>query len=196
MMWNALQPVYEPVITSGGLPVHSALVEHDGTGFLLAGVGGSGKTTCCERLPSGWRHLADDEALIVRTTDGALAVHPIPTWNSDKLKNGDGSWNISVSLPLGGIFLLEKSSRDEALSIGRGEAAARINESANQACRGRFHNLDSALRREWLSRLFDNACRISKDVPVYVLRVTRSGQFWAVIEDAMAHADETSSQIS
>ncbi len=187
MMWQAFQQVYEPVIASGGLPVHSALVEHDGTGFLLVGVGGSGKTTCCERLPSGWRHLADDEVLIVRRTNGALAVHPSPTWNSNKIKRGEGSWNISVSLPLGGMFFLEKSSRDKAFPIGLGEAAARINWSANQVCRGRFHNLELALRREWVSRLLENSCRISKDIRAYVLHATRSGQFWTFIEDTMTH---------
>lgn len=187
MMRQALQPVYEAVITAGGLPVHSALVEHNGIGLLLAGVGGSGKTTCCERLPSGWTYLGDDEALIVRKANGAFVAHPIPTWSSDRLKNGSASWEIGVSLPLGGIFFLEKSSLDEALPMGRGEAAARINGSANQACRGRFHNLDPALRREWLSKLFDNSCSISSEVPAYALGVTRTGQFWTVIEDAMTH---------
>ncbi|MFH1116181.1 MAG: SynChlorMet cassette protein ScmC [Pseudomonadota bacterium] len=185
MMRQAMQAVYEAVMISGGLPVHSALVEHEGTGFLLAGVGGSGKTTCCERLPNGWTHRADDEALVVRTTNGDPAVHPAPTWNSDRLKSGDGQWNIGAGLPLGGIFFLEKSSRDEALPLGRGEAAARINGSANQALRNRFHNLDSAMRREWRSRLFDNSCRLSRDVRSYVLRVTRTGRFWTVIEDAI-----------
>ncbi len=185
MMWHALQPVYEQVITSGGLPIHSALVEHEGTGYLLAGVGGSGKTTCCKRLPSGWRHAADDEALVVRMPNGGLVVHPMPTWNSERLKNGEGLWNINAGLPLGGIFFLEKSFQDEALLIGRGEAAARINGSAGQACRNRFHHHDLALRRKWLLRLFQNSCRISNDVCSFVLRVTRTGQFWTVIEDAV-----------
>jgi len=185
MMWQSVQPLYEHVITAGGVPAHAALVEHDGVGMLLAGVGGSGKTTCCERLPSGWTYLGDDEALVVRKADGALAAHPMPTWNSERLKNGASSWDIGVGVPLGGIFFLEKSSRDEAVLLGGGEAAVRINGSVNQACNGRFHALDVEGQREWRQRLFENACGISRDVPAYLLQVTRTGQFWTVIEEAM-----------
>lgn len=185
MMRQALQPVYERVIAAGGVPIHAALVEHGGVGMLLAGVGGSGKTTCCERLPSGWTYLGDDEVLVVRKADGALAPHPMPTWNSERLKNGADSWDISVSVPLGGIFFLEKSSRDEAVLLGGGEAAVRINGSVNQACRGRFHSLDASGQREWRQRLFENACGIARNVPAYQLYVSRTGQFWTVIEEAM-----------
>ena len=51
----------------GGLLVHGALVEWNGTGVILAGPGGVGKTTASKRLPSTWRSLSDDTALIVKS---------------------------------------------------------------------------------------------------------------------------------
>ncbi len=50
-MRRALLPVYIDALLSGGLPVHGALVEIDGSGVILAGRSGAGKSTASRRFP-------------------------------------------------------------------------------------------------------------------------------------------------
>ena len=78
----ALFPVYDLTVRRGGLPLHGALVEHDGRGVLLVGRSGVGKSTACRRLPPRWNALGDDLALAVRRPGGGFAVHPLPTWSA------------------------------------------------------------------------------------------------------------------
>lgn len=180
MMWQALHPFYEEVMAQGGLPLHAALVEHAGKGFILAGAGGRGKTTCCERLPSGWTALCDDETLVIRAGRGKTAAHPFPTWSVSK-SNGRW-WQVSQSVVPAAIFFLEKAMEDRAELIGQGEAAVRINESANQSCYSRLRSLPDGLRVEWRKRLFHNACDIAGVIPAYRLWVSKEGRFWEIIE--------------
>ena len=82
-MWRCLFPVFQEALEAGGFPIHGALVERAGVGFLLAGSGGTGKSTCCSRLPAPWRSLCDDEALVIPDRDGQI---PCPsTSNMERL---------------------------------------------------------------------------------------------------------------
>ncbi len=58
------------------LIIHAAVVEKEGSGLLLPGAPGSGKSTLCAALiHSGWR-LFSDEMVLLSAADGR--IHPVP----------------------------------------------------------------------------------------------------------------------
>ncbi len=184
-MWNSLQPIYQASISRGGLPFHAGLAELGGRGVLLAAPGNTGKSTCCCRLPDYWKPLCDDESLVVLTEQEEYRVHPFPTWSDYLWKRGENTWNIQYSVPLAGVFFIEQSETDQLVSMGAGEAAIRISESACHVCRKFWWKEDRESQRSFRRRLFDNACEIAKLVPVFRLRVSLQGRFWEKIEDAL-----------
>jgi SynChlorMet cassette protein ScmC len=185
MMWLSLVQVYERAILCGGIALHAALAERSGRAFLLAGDHGVGKTTCCSRLPMTWSALCDDETFVLSGGYGYYA-HPFPTWSAYLLELPQQPLEVSKRVPLSAIFFLEKATRVEIVSIGRGEAAVRINESANQACRTRMRGFETLVRRELRTRILDNACKLAGQVPAYVLRISKTGRFWKAIEEVVA----------
>jgi SynChlorMet cassette protein ScmC len=165
--------------------MHVALVEIKGTGVLLAGVSGAGKSTCSRRLPMPWRVLGDDIALIVRSGKGQLAAHPVPTWSALKLRSIERPCRVDEHVPLKAIFSIEKANTDELLPLGRGVGTVVVAEAAMQVYRSLesrfFLPIHSPLRRI----IFDNAVSIAKEIPAYVLRVSLEGRFWELIEEAL-----------
>ena len=61
----------------GGILIHGALAEREGSGVILAAPGGTGKTTASNRLPAPWRSLCDDSTLVVRDPQGNYWAHPL-----------------------------------------------------------------------------------------------------------------------
>jgi len=184
-MLLSVAPIYEHAQNSGGLPLHAALVEREGIGILLAGRGGTGKTTCCHRIPPPWRALCDDETLIVCTDKKQYFVHPFPTWGNYFREGSVRTWNVREHFPLSAIFFLEQANIDEAIPIRQGRAAAFINQAATHVCRRGWVNLNQEKRRVLRKKLFENACDLAKTVPVYKLRVNLKGRFWERIEDVL-----------
>jgi SynChlorMet cassette protein ScmC len=185
VMWLSLDVVYERAILCGGIPLHAALAERSGRAFLLAGDHGAGKTTCCSRLPMTWRALCDDETFILNGGYGYYA-HPFPRWSDYLFQAPQQPIDVSKRAPLCAVFFLEKTARMEIVSIGRGEAAVRINESANQACGLRMRGFDTLIQRQLRTKILDNACKLAGQVPAYALRVSRTGRFWKAIEEVLA----------
>jgi SynChlorMet cassette protein ScmC len=185
MMWLSLDLVYERAIRCGGIPLHAALAEHSGRAFLLAGDHGAGKSTCCSRLPMTWSALCDDETFVLNGGYGYYA-HPFPRWSDYLFQTPQEPIDVSKRAPLSAIFFLEKTARVEIVSIGRGEAAVRLNESASQACCSRMHGFETLIRRQLRTRILDNACKLAGQVPAYVLRVSKTGRFWKAIEEVVA----------
>ena len=181
-MRYAVQPIQIGAISSGGFPFHSALLEWNGLGIIIAGHSGSGKSTCCRRIPPSWGALCDDETLIIRDNSGDYHCHPFPTW-SDYLENrAENTWNVQHSAPLKAIFFLEQSDIDHAFPLSRGIAATRMFESASQIfMRYWIHGTLEENRRE--KRLvFENACEMAQKIPAYTLRATLHGRFWEEME--------------
>jgi SynChlorMet cassette protein ScmC len=181
-MWYALHPIYQRCQESGGLPLHAALVERDGEGILLAGRGGAGKSTCCWRLPSPWRVLCDDEALIVRDNQKQYFVHPFPTWSDYLWERSRHTWDVQQYLPLSGTFFLKQGEMNEAIPLGQGEAATLITQSAIQVCQRNWRNSDRKEESVQRRKLFENASELARAVPAFRLRVSLNGQFWEKIE--------------
>ena len=184
-MWFALHPIYQRSISKGGLPFHAGLVELGGRGVLLAASSDTGKSTCCRRLPDDWKPLCDDEALIVLDKNKNFRAHPFPTWSDYIERQSEKTWNIQYSVPLSRVFFLEQSEIDEVAPIGEGEAALLISESAMQICEKFWRNASEEEQRNFRKMLFNNACKMAKQIPAYRLGVSRNGRFWEKMEQVL-----------
>lgn len=185
MMGESLHPVYLKAAQSGGLPIHGALIALDGRGVILAGANDAGKTTSCSRLPDWWQVLCDDETLVMKGDGNQFHAHPFPTW-SNHLRSGLGTGcDTSRSVPLSAFFFLQKAASPEVVPIGQGRAAARINESAEQAWTWRVKHFEGEQIGVWRTQVFENACSMSVNIPSYILRLDLDGNFWEKIEETL-----------
>jgi len=187
-MQLSLYPIYKRALDGGGLPLHSALIEKDGYGVMLAASGNRGKSTCCRRLPQGWTVLCDDETLVVRDRDKRYFGHPFPTWTDYILRNSTGTVDVQKYVPVSGIFFLEQNETDEAVPIGRGRAATMINQSAKQVFQRNCRNMDKRDAAALKMKVFENACELAKDIPAFILKVSMKGSFWEEIEKVLKDA--------
>ncbi len=183
-MDGVLYGIFLHALRSGGLPLHAALVSLDGAGYLIAGRGNAGKTTCTRRVPPPWQPWCDDLVLAMRTGAGYRA-HALPTW-SDHIRDAGGGERrrFDRHVPIAAVFFLEQSAVDEAVPVSPGAAAAALYRSAADKCDLLCSAGDSggvaALRRQ----VFLNAWSLAAAVPAFRLRATLEGRFW----EAMAAA--------
>ena len=174
------------VLARGGLFIHGGLAERNGSGVILAGPSGVGKTTASIRLPSPWRSLSDDMTLVVRDDQGKYWGHPWPTWSFFFENSNSGrKWDVSYAVPIKGIFFLAQAGEDRADRIGAGQAAGMLLETARQAS----SRLDDGRSNEDLAatnlRSFNNACILAKSVKSFILNVSLDGQFWNEMDLAL-----------
>ena len=181
----SLYPIYQQVLETGGLPLHAGLAEHRGKGVLLAAPRNTGKSTSCRRLPPSWLSLCDEEALIVRHAERRYLVHPLPTWSDYFEKRSNRTWKVNNHLPLTSIFLLEKSTVDEVIPLGQGEATAFVNQLALQMCYRYWADLGPTEMRSRRTQLLENICELARAVPAFKLRVSLDGRFWEKIETVL-----------
>ena len=181
-MWLALSPIYDRTVGAGGLPLHAATVERNGTGILLAAPGGTGKSTCCQRIPPPWKALCDDLTLMVVDTHMQYRVHPFPTWSNYLWKLLEGTWDVQHHLPLSALFFLEQGTTDEVIPVGQGQASVLITESATQVYQASLRNLVSEEERAIKEKIFENACALAGTMPAFRLRVSLEGRFWEEME--------------
>ena len=191
MMSQSLYPLYRETIRLGGLPAHAALVELGGQAVLLVGTSGSGKSTCCRRLPAWWNVLSEDEALVLEDHSGIRPAHPLPTWKDCQTKGSPHSCNVAEAAGLAAIFFLAGWDADRVSETGRGEAAVRISRSADQSCSMLLQHLDDAEQEEWRRMLFENACSLASAIPAYLLHVSSTGRFWEHMEAVLAGLPRT-----
>lgn len=188
-MRHALIPILEETIASGGFPLHGALLECGGSGVLLLGKGGTGKTTCCGRLPSQWFVHGDDMALAVRDAAGRFLAHPLPTWSA--VGAGHIRWpcRMNRAVPLRALFVLEQSPEDGMAPVGKAAAAVAVETACAEALAPFYLRGD---RRGRLSRKdqFDNAMALAGDVPTFRLRASLEGRFWERMEDVIGVAGQ------
>jgi SynChlorMet cassette protein ScmC len=180
-MWLALAPVYDRTLESGGLPLHAALMERNGTGVLVLAPGGTGKSTCCRRIPPPWKAPGDDLTLMVKDTQ-RYRVHPFPTWSNYLWKSSATTWDVQRHLSLSALFFLEQSATDEVIPIRQGQASILITESAEQVCQAAWRNLLPDEERRRKEKLFENACALAGTMPTFRLRVSLEGRFWEEME--------------
>jgi len=104
-----------------GAEIHACgIVDSKGQGHLFTGQSGAGKTTIAriwEGIP-GITILSDDR-IILRKDGGTIWMYGTP-WH------GEGGFALPASAPLTHIYFLQKGSKNELLSQGRAEGAARL----------------------------------------------------------------------
>ena len=184
-MWAATYAIYQRAMETGGLPFHACLAGREEVGVLLAAPGGGGKSTCARRLAPPWRSLCDDETLIVRDPEGRYFVHPFPTWSNFFWKREERTWNVQEYIPLSAVFFLKKGKKDEVIPMGRGEAAARMYQAAEQVCLRNWRYFSAEEERREKEKLFANSCELAQNIPALTLHVSLQGQFWKEVEKAL-----------
>jgi SynChlorMet cassette protein ScmC len=182
----------------GGVLIHGALVERDGSGVILAAPSGTGKTTASNRLPAPWRSLSDDITLVVRDPQGNYWAHPWPTWSRFLAGGAGGTWDVQSAVPVKSIFFLAQAVEDRVERVGPGHAVSLLVECARQASMfmplGLFKEELHAL---YLER-FNNLCNLARVIPAHVLHISLTGAFWQEIEQALEGGlcEETQETIS
>ncbi|MCU0553827.1 MAG: SynChlorMet cassette protein ScmC [Syntrophales bacterium] len=183
-MRRPLVPVFEEVIRAGGLPLHGALVERRGAGLMFVGRSGAGKSTCCRRLPYGWRVLGDDLAIVVRDAEGGYTAHPLPTWSA--FETGGNGWpcRANDSVPLRAFFFLHHEPEDGVEALAGAKTALVIEDAGKEALLP--FDFFSPRHVSFLGgRLFANAVSLVAAVPAFRLRVSLEGRFWEQIDDVL-----------
>jgi hypothetical protein len=181
----------------GGMLMHAALAflpspaptapAGKGTGVLLCGRSGVGKSTASRRLPPPWRSLCDDTSLVVRQDDGRYWAHPWPTWSRVYEHHLDDCWDVQAGVPLRAAFILEQGETDLVCSADPAEAVALLMELSRQASRRLWEvdhrDRDLAGIRVFNRRRLDNVLALVGTVPTYLLDVALDGEFWRRIEE-------------
>jgi SynChlorMet cassette protein ScmC len=171
------------VVNCGGVLLHGALIERDGMGVVLAGPGGVGKTTACNRVSEPWRALSDDATLVVRDSSGHYWAHPWPTWSRYLKEKVGVKWDVGNGVRLGGICFLSQSSKLDLMPLGEGEMVCLGMQSIEQAGMLFKQGLDKKSLRKLNHRYFRNMCQIAKTVPGFRLKLDLRSRFTTLIED-------------
>lgn len=178
-MMLAIQSLYLAVWPRGGIPVHAAMLEKNNQAILIAAPGGTGKSTCARRIPPPWTAPCDDSVLLL-PYKGEYYAHPLPTW-SDHLIRGDydQKWDVGHAVPVTGLWFLEHSEEDSLSTLGKGEAATRLYQSAVQITGPCVRKPDNAeLYADWHTALFHRCCDAVSHLSCGILRVSLTGKFW------------------
>lgn len=181
----ALQFVFRHSLKKGGLPLHTALVEHQGKGALLLGISGTGKSTCCRRLSPPWQARCDDEVLLTLAPDGRYLAHPFPTWSDYLAQREKIPLTSQNPSPLAGVFFIEQSSSDECLPADPSKALVETIVAAQLVLIRHLWYCDPEEAKGLRSDIFANACEVLKKVPSFRLRVSLTGRFWEKMEAAL-----------
>ncbi|HGJ64492.1 TPA: SynChlorMet cassette protein ScmC [bacterium] len=184
-MGHIVHLIYMLALNQGGIPLHSALIERHGIGVALAGPGGIGKSTCSRRIVPPWRSLCDDQILILPDKDGQYIAHPLPTWSDYLIRRQENTWNTQEHVNLNAIFFLKRAEYDKAVPVKQGESVLYINSSVNQIFSRNLDEMDKDKLLSVNNKLFNNICQVSKNIPIYTLYFSSTGQFWKEIETAL-----------
>jgi SynChlorMet cassette protein ScmC len=185
-MAQSVLPVYMKVLSQGGLPLHAALIERNGTGIAIAAPGGTGKSTCARRIPRPWQALCDDELLIVCDKRGAYHAHPFPTWSRCNVQKPGETWNVQTHVPISAIFFLKKSQKDEVNSLSFIQSAPLIYKLSLPVFDRILESIDQNEYITIKKLIFENACDIAQDIPAFILEASLEGKFWEAIDRALS----------
>jgi SynChlorMet cassette protein ScmC len=172
-------------VTRGGMLLHGALIERDGLGIILAGPGGVGKTTACNRLPEPWQALSDDTTLIVRDGMGKYWAHPWPTWSQFLVEKVGGRWELGIGIELKAICFLKQSDDTDMVPLGKGEMVCLSVECIEQANRALSRELEEGNYRKLSHLHFRNVCKMADVVHGYRLCLDLKTHFWEFLDDAL-----------
>ena len=184
-MRYSLQPIYAQIQGEGGLPFHGALIEKEGKGVILSAPSGTGKSTCCERLPESWIIHSDDESLMINQGGIAYRIHPLPSWKERMFGLSERTWTTHCHVPLAAFFFIEQSEKDEVIQLKPAVAAVMINASSSSRWYNPAPDQEVHEKRGFQNQFFDNVCNVSRVIPSFKLGVTLHGHFWNNIEKVL-----------
>jgi SynChlorMet cassette protein ScmC len=184
-VWQSFYPFYQRLAGLGGLPLHAALVQRGARNVLLAAPAGTGKSTCCRRLPASWKPVCDEEVVLVPSSDGTWHAHPFPTWSDIVERQLDRRWDVKQHVPVSAVFLLEQGDTDIAEPVGVGEATLFLSRRVQEKCFFLDWRLEQAEARGFRHDLFENVCRLAAAIPTYKLTASTDGRFWEEMERVM-----------
>jgi SynChlorMet cassette protein ScmC len=184
-------------LARGGILLHGALAARNGTGFILAGPSGAGKTTASQRLPSPWQSLSDDCTMVVRDSRGRYWAHPWPTWSrlNGRLHPTE-SWMVEQALPLQAMLFLKQARADRAEPVAITPATALVMESAFQLGREVVFNPDGHANQAACRKYLRAAWALAAAVPAYRLRISLTGRFWHEIERVLSPTGASTQRIA
>lgn len=182
-LWISLSHLYQRQLPEC-MPLHAALVEREGRGALLAASGGTGKSTCCRRIPAPWKALCDDESLLI-DSGGDYVAHPFPTWSEYLLNRSESTWSVESHVPVSAVFFLEQAPEDGVTQLSREQAALYICNFSVQALKMKLRRLEKDEESGLRQKTFNGACRLARKVPCYNLRVSLTGRFWSKMEEVL-----------
>ena len=182
-MMVAIQSLFLSTCPKGGIPVHAALIKHQGSGILISATGGTGKSTCAQRIPYPWKSLCDDSVLLV-PVNGRYYAHPLPTWSDFILRNMVHShWDVKRSLPVSAVWFLEQGNEDSTHILMKGEAASRLYQSAVQMSNYSIIRAENEKQfKEWHGLMFNYCCDAVSGFSCGVLKATLGGRFWEFLK--------------
>ncbi|MBI5400022.1 SynChlorMet cassette protein ScmC [Candidatus Saganbacteria bacterium] len=188
--------IYKEMINADGLPFHAGMVIKESKAYLLPAIAGTGKSTCCQRIPSPWQALADDETLIVKH-GSQYWVHPLPTFSNFCRENVDQkTWAVEKAYPLAGFFFLKQAMEDGVESLRHNTTIGAVYNGAMQI----FHrNLSGFPKKEITKmklKIFNNAYNLTRTLPCHRLYFTLTGRFWNKMEVAINNYELTKNVFS
>jgi hypothetical protein len=149
------------LLLEGGALLHSASVVTAEGAHLFVGPSGAGKSTISRAARSRGRTVVSDDLNVVTS---ALVLGG-SSFFSEIGSHRDGT------LPLRGIYRLEKGTEDVIRPIGRAEALASLIACAPFVNRSRF----------LAHRLWANLGALVQRVPSHVLTFRRDADFWSLL---------------
>ena len=185
-MMDLTTMIASETIPCGGLLIHGALAERNGSGVILAASGGTGKTTASNRIPPPWRSLSDDATLVVRDGNGNYFAHPLPTWSRFFDNGPGGSWEVEQGVPLVAVFFLTQSPEDHAEPLNAGEAAAYLMQSVHQITGVPARTGCTPAESESICEMeLAAVSALVKVIPAYLLQISLTGRFWELIDSVL-----------
>ncbi|WP_424358772.1 radical SAM protein [Methanocella sp. MCL-LM] len=148
-----------------GLIMHSAGMVINGHGLLFIGHSGAGKSTTVTMLQDEGEILCDDR-IIVRRQDDGFRIYG--TWS-----HGTVPIISPDSAPLRAILLIEQSAENRLVPVGRGEIVRALPKFV----------VKTVGTESWWDHAFSMIGQLAREVPVYRLRLDKSGAVKSVIRE-------------
>ena len=169
------------LLTDRVLLIHGALVTNGGTGYVLTGPSGVGKSTAASRVPSPWNAAADDLMAAVRTKEGYV-LHPLPTWSQLTLDEEPyRPVEVTASFSVGGIYFLEQSATDDLEAVTPAAARERLLRTSYDVYHLWMLSFSEEARRRCKLGILRNAASITSQAPSFIMNISRDGRFWDLI---------------
>jgi SynChlorMet cassette protein ScmC len=180
--------VYRRLLYAGGIVLHAALLAHEGSASVIVAPSGTGKTTCCRRVPSPWQGLCDEEAVLIPSSSGKWHAHPMLNITDFTSRGIRAHHAIQRGFLLEGLYFLQQGASDSIDALGEAEAAGKMFRAASEVYI-RYRSWHCYDRPEYRLRQFENTANLARSLPCYTLSATLTGNFWDKMKPKVTHGD-------